>query len=180
MQATPTTWRMMLGVDWKEQIPLKAMCGGEPLSKDLAEKLLQRVNELWNVYGPTETTVWSSVKKITESPDAITIGRPIGNTQIYILDEGKNPVARGESGEIYIAGDGLARGYLNRLELTSEKFINNPFDQNKRSRMYATGDLGMVTENGEIICLGRIDSQVKIRGHRIELGEIEYNLVQLA
>lgn len=176
MQATPTTWQMMLSADWKNKLPLKVLCGGEPLSKDLGEKLLQRVKQLWNVYGPTETTIWSSIKQIIDINEPITIGRPIDNTQLYILDEHKNISSTGSPGELYIAGDGLARGYLNRDELTAEKFVANPFVNG--SKMYASGDLGYYIENGEIICLGRKDAQVKIRGHRIELEEIEYNLVQ--
>jgi len=179
MQATPTTWHMILSVGWEDPLPLKIMCGGEPLSKDLAGKLLKRVNELWNVYGPTETTVWSTIKKIESQNEPITIGQPIANTKIYILDENKKPVQTGLSGEIFIGGDGVARGYLNRPELTLEKFTKNPFEENENSLIYATGDLGAINETGEIVCLGRIDSQVKIRGHRIELGEIEYHLVQL-
>lgn len=175
MQATPSTWQMMLNAGWDSRLPLKALCGGEALPKELAAKLIGKCNELWNVYGPTETTIWSTVKQITR-PDDITIGRPIQNTQVYILDEYIKPVPEGVVGELYIAGDGVARGYLNRPELTTEKFVKNPFDRQKKSLMYRTGDLGKFLENGEIQCLGRVDQQVKIRGHRIEPGEIEYVL----
>ncbi|MFD2934793.1 amino acid adenylation domain-containing protein [Spirosoma flavum] len=172
MQATPSTWRIMFDSGWDEPLALKVLCGGEALSNDLAEKLTAKCDELWNVYGPTETTIWSTVKKISKN-ELITIGRPINNTQLFILDEFLKPVAEGIVGELCIAGDGVARGYLNRQELTSEKFVKNPFDKLQKSTMYRTGDLGKFLENGEIQCLGRIDQQVKIRGHRIELGEIE-------
>ncbi|GAB3930924.1 non-ribosomal peptide synthetase [Larkinella terrae] len=172
LQATPSTWRMLLDAGWDKPLPLKALCGGEAISNDLAEKLIARCAELWNMYGPTETTVWSTIKKLNKS-EVITIGRPINNTQVYILDEFLKPVAVGSVGEIYIAGDGVARGYLNRPELTSERFLRDPFANVPESVMYRTGDLGKFLETGEIQCLGRIDQQVKIRGHRIELGEIE-------
>lgn len=172
LQATPSTWRMLLDAGWEKPLPLKALCGGEALSNDLAEKLTAKCAELWNMYGPTETTVWSTVKQIGKA-QAITIGRPIHNTQVYILDEFLKPVPEGTVGEIYIAGDGVARGYLNRPELTDERFLKNPFGVVPESLMYRTGDLGKFLTTGEIQCLGRIDHQVKIRGHRIELGEIE-------
>ncbi|GAB3904436.1 hypothetical protein GCM10028803_33870 [Larkinella knui] len=172
LQATPSTWRMLLDAGWDKPLPLKALCGGEALSTDLAEKLTAKCTELWNMYGPTETTIWSTVKKIGQG-EPITIGRPINNTQVYILDEFLKPVPEETVGEIYIAGDGVARGYLNRPELTGERFLKNPFDPSSGSVMYRTGDLGKFLKTGEIQCLGRIDQQVKIRGHRIELGEIE-------
>ncbi len=180
MQATPTTWRMMLAAGWDKQLPLKIICTGEALPKDLAESLIDKGTEIWNGYGPSETTIWSSIKQLGKDENLITIGKPIDNTQIYILDENQNHVPIGTSGELYIAGEGLARGYLNRPDLTEEKFIKNPLSISHKEKMYKTGDLGYYLENGEIVCLGRIDAQVKIRGHRIELGEIEYNLVQQA
>ena len=172
MQATPSTWRMMLDSGWDKPLPLKALCGGEALPNDLADKLIRNCSELWNVYGPTETTIWSTVKKI-DSTQLITIGKPINNTQVYVLDEFLKPVAEGVVGELYIAGDGVARGYLNRPELTAERFVTNPFDKGQTSVMYRTGDLGKFLSTGEIQCLGRVDQQVKVRGHRIEPGEIE-------
>jgi thioesterase domain-containing protein/acyl carrier protein len=129
------------------------------------------------MYGPTETTIWSTVKQIQPNEEAITIGRPINNTKVYILDETASPVALGAIGEIYIGGDGVARGYHNRPALTTERFVNNPFATGN-TKMYRTGDLGRLLENGDILCLGRIDHQVKIRGHRIELGEIEHSLIK--
>jgi len=176
MQATPYTWRMMLEAGWKNHLPIKILCGGEALPKDLVSKLTVRSSALWNMYGPTETTIWSTLKLIT-SDDDITIGRPIANTQVYILDEYFNNLTDGSVGEIFIAGDGVAKGYLNRPELTAEKFIDNIFSENPGEKMYRTGDLGKFKENGEIQCLGRIDHQVKVRGYRIELEEIEHALV---
>ncbi len=177
MQATPYTWRMMLEAGWQQLLPLKILCGGEALPKDLVNKLTVRSSELWNMYGPTETTIWSTIKLI-ESNEDITIGKPIANTQVYILDEGLNNLIDGSTGEIFIAGDGVAKGYLNRPELTAERFIDNPFSGKPGDKMYRTGDLGRFKENGDIQCLGRIDHQVKVRGYRIELEEIEHALVK--
>jgi len=176
MQATPATWRMMLSDNWEKKYPIKALCGGESLPKDLAEKLLQRCNSLWNLYGPTETTIWSTIKQITGSDGVITIGLPIANTVVYILSEDLAELPVDTPGEIYIGGDGVARGYLNRPDLTRERFIDNPIDSSNHTKIYRTGDLGQLLPNGEIICLGRVDNQVKIRGYRIELGEIEHHL----
>ncbi|AUD03909.1 non-ribosomal peptide synthetase [Spirosoma pollinicola] len=177
IQATPATYKLMLAAGWEQRFKLKALCCGEPMSKDLAQKLVARCDTLWNMYGPTETTIYSTGKQILATDELITIGRPIHNTQVYILDEHLNPLPEGIVGEIYIAGDGVARGYLNRPELTREKFVPNPFASLPNRQMYRTGDLGKFMPNGEIHCLGRIDQQVKIRGYRIELGEIEHALV---
>jgi len=176
MQATPYTWRILLEAGWDEKTPVKVLCGGEALPQELAEKLLPRASSLWNVYGPTETTVWSTIKELKSAEKPITIGRPINNTSVYILDKFMKPLASGVAGEIYIGGDGVARGYLNRPELTAEKFLDDPFTDVKGAKMYRTGDLGKFWVNGEIECLGRIDAQVKIRGFRIETGEIEFQL----
>jgi len=177
MQATPSTWRMMLNADWQKKFDLKILCGGEGLPKDIADKLIVRCSSFWNMYGPTETTIWSTLKQIKADDEIITIGRPIDNTQVYILDEDLNALPEAAIGEIFIAGDGVARGYLNRDELTRERFLNNSFSDKAGEKMYRTGDLGKFLENGEIQCLGRIDHQVKIRGYRIELGEIEQGLI---
>ncbi|MCR8556138.1 amino acid adenylation domain-containing protein [Mucilaginibacter sp. BJC16-A38] len=177
MQATPYTWRMMLEAGWEKLLPLKILCGGEAMPKDLVGKLTVRTSELWNMYGPTETTIWSTIKLI-ESDEDITIGKPIANTQVYILDENSNSITDGSIGEIIIGGDGVAAGYLNRDELTAERFIDNPFSGIPGDKMYRTGDLGRYKENGDILCLGRIDHQVKVRGYRIELEEIEHALQQ--
>jgi amino acid adenylation domain-containing protein len=179
LQATPTTWSMLLDSGWSEPLPLKALCGGEAMPADLAKELIVKCNTLWNVYGPTETTIWSSVKQIKANDPLITIGKPIGNTQIYIIDEQGQLVAPGKIGEIAIGGDGVAKGYWNRPELSAEKFIENKFSINKDNLLYRTGDLGKLLANNEIECLGRLDQQVKIRGHRIEPGEVEQALLLL-
>ncbi|AKD57253.1 hypothetical protein SD10_22520 [Spirosoma radiotolerans] len=179
MQATPSTWRMMLDAGWNTLLPLKALCGGEALPQDLAEKLTDRCHELWNLYGPTETTIWSTVKKINRN-ELVTIGQPINNTQVYILDKFLRPVATDTVGELFIAGDGVARGYLNRPDLTTERFVKLSFDKQPEHVLYRTGDLGRLLKNGEIQYLGRVDQQVKIRGHRIELGEIDTALLTIS
>ncbi|PWS29199.1 non-ribosomal peptide synthetase [Pedobacter yonginense] len=178
MQATPSTWQMILDSGWEKAMPIKVLCGGEALTKQLSIKLLKNCAQLWNMYGPTETTVWSTLKQITAEDEIITIGTPINNTQVYILDQHKNIVGTNEAGEIYIGGLGVAQGYLNRDELTTEKFISDPFSTQANAKMYGTGDLGKLMPSGEFICLGRIDHQVKIRGYRIELGEIEARLTE--
>ncbi|MBB2148391.1 non-ribosomal peptide synthetase [Pedobacter gandavensis] len=179
MQATPSTWRMMIESGWTNNLSLKVLCGGESLPKDLATALLQRCSSLWNMYGPTETTIWSTIKEVKKEDELITIGKPIFNTSIYLLNENGQLVPPGNIGEIVIGGEGLAEGYLNQPELTAEKFIKDTFSGLENSRLYKTGDLGKFTEDGEIICLGRSDQQVKIRGHRIELGEIENCIAEL-
>lgn len=177
MQATPYTWRMLIEAGWEDRLPVKILCGGEALPRDLVNKLLGRCSALWNMYGPTETTVWSTVKQI-ENDENITIGKPIANTQVYILDEKLNNLTDGSTGEIFIGGDGVALGYLNRPELTAERFIDDLFSVVPGQKIYRTGDLGRIRENGDIQCLGRIDHQVKVRGYRIELEEIEHALAQ--
>jgi amino acid adenylation domain-containing protein/non-ribosomal peptide synthase protein (TIGR01720 family) len=173
MQATPSTWRLLLLAGWKPNQTFRALCGGEAMSVDLATSLLNSGVELWNVYGPTETTIWSTVNPIKQPEDALSIGRAIGNTSIYILDSAGNPVPSGVVGELFIGGAGLARGYRQRHDLTADRFVPNPFAQVPGERMYKTGDLARWLPNGEIEFLGRIDYQVKIRGYRIELGGIE-------
>ncbi|MFE1744012.1 amino acid adenylation domain-containing protein [Coleofasciculus sp. H7-2] len=179
MQATPATWRLLLTAGWQGSKNLKILCGGEALPRQLAAQLLVRGDRLWNLYGPTETTIWSTIYPV-ESSDTISIGRPIANTQVYILDRYLQPVPVGVTGELYIGGKGLSRGYLNRPELTAQKFIPNPFleKSEKSELLYKTGDLARYLPNGELEYLGRIDHQVKIRGFRIELGEIEAVLSQ--
>ena len=147
------------------------------MSKELAEALLTR-GDVWNLYGPTETTIWSAIHKVESGEGSVPIGRPIANTQTYILDDHLRPVPIGAHGELYIGGDGLARGYLKRAERTEEKFIPNPFSNKPGSRLYRTGDRARYRADGNIEFLGRTDNQVKIRGHRIELGEVEATLSQ--
>jgi amino acid adenylation domain-containing protein len=178
MQATPATWRMLLEAGWTGDRGLKILIGGEAVSQKLATQLLERSSSVWNVYGPTETTIWSTTSELKKGLNAVTIGRPIGNTEIFILDKVLQPVPIGVAGELHIGGDGLARGYLKRPELTAEKFIPHPFHADPKARLYKTGDLVRYLPNGNIEFLGRIDHQVKIRGFRIELGEIEAVLRQ--
>lgn len=177
MQATPATWQMLIEAGWKGNERLTIICGGEALSQDLADQLIARSHVLWNQYGPTETTIYSTVNQICSGGD-ITIGRPIANTRTYILDPQLQPVPVGVVGELYIGGDGLARGYLYRPELTAERFVPNAFSEDPGERIYRTGDLARYLRNGNIEFLGRLDHQVKLRGFRIELGEIESVLSQ--
>ncbi|HLZ53309.1 MAG TPA: amino acid adenylation domain-containing protein, partial [Verrucomicrobiae bacterium] len=152
----------------------KLLLGGEALPVSLAKQLHEILRgELLNLYGPTETAVWSAAHRVEKVENPIPIGRPIANTQVYVLDKNLQPVPAGVPGEIFIGGEGVTRGYLNRPELTAEKFIRNPFSTEARATLYRTGDLGRWRENGTIEFLGRLDLQVKIRGHRIESGEIE-------
>lgn len=173
MQATPATWRLLVEGNWAGDKDLKVLCGGEALPRDLANELVPRCASLWNMYGPTETTIWSAVEPIQVGEGLISIGRPIANTQIYVLDRRMRPVPVGVTGDLYIGGDGLARGYLNRPELTAEKFIEDPIRLESGARIYKTGDLARFRPDGKIDFLGRSDFQVKVRGYRIELGEIE-------
>ena len=169
MQATPATWRMLIEAGWQGTPGFRALCGGEAITRDLAEALVVRVAELWNMYGPTETTIWSTCEQV--NPADITIGRPIANTTIHILDRHGQPAPVGIAGEICIGGDGVAIGYHGRPELTAEKFVTDP--DGGPGRIYRTGDLGRWRADGRIECLGRLDQQVKVRGYRIEPGEIE-------
>lgn len=178
MQATPSTWRMMLDSGWEKKYPIKIFCGGEPLPPHLANQLLDKASELWNMYGPTETTIYSIIKQIHKDDKVITIGFPINNTQVYLFNENEVLVPDGEPGEIYIGGAGVSAGYLNQPHLTDERFVKDPFSKVPGAKLYRTGDLGKYIDNKDIEYLGRIDQQVKIRGHRIELGEIENVLSQ--
>lgn len=179
MQATPSTWRMLLEAGWQGKKNLKVLCGGESLSRELADRLLEKIGFLWNMYGPTEATVWATLYQIKPGEDKICIGKPIANTQIYLLDPQLQLVSVGTPGELHIGGIGLARGYLNQPKLTQEKFIFNPLNEAEEpSRLYKTGDLARYLPDGNIEFLGRLDHQVKVRGFRIELGEIESVLSQ--
>jgi amino acid adenylation domain-containing protein len=176
LQATPTTWRLLLAAGWEGKQDLTAVCTGEAMPRELAAQLRPAVARLWNLYGPTETTIWSTAWMVKKDDEPVLIGRPVANTQCYLLDGAGQPVPVGIAGELYIAGDGLASGYLNLPDLTDEKFVPNPFAPG--TRMYRTGDLARYRPDGNIECLGRNDFQVKIRGFRIELGEIEAVLEQ--
>ena len=176
MQATPASWRLLLESGWSGDKNLKIICGGEALPRDLADKLVARCGSVWNMYGPTETTIWSSVYRVTAGEGSVPIGHPIMNTTLYVVDENMRLVPNGTEGQLVIGGAGVARGYFNRLDLTQEKFVPDPFSSQPGARLYKTGDLARVLSDGNLLFLGRMDHQVKIRGFRIELGEIEYAL----
>ena len=190
MQATPTTWKILLLSGWKGDKQLKIVAGGEGFSKELAAQLLKKAKAVWNGYGPTESTIYATYKEITDSflerksyGEFAPIGRPIANVWTIILDEDKQPVPLGVPGELYIGGAGVTAGYLNRPSLTADKYVRlyedkAPEDKTPFTHWYKTGDLVRYLPNGDIDFLGRIDTQVKIRGFRIELGEIEELLNQ--
>ena len=180
MQATPATWRLLVEAGWRGSPNFKALCGGEALPVDLAEALIERVGQLWNMYGPTETTVWSTCGRVREPRLGISIGRPIANTSVWILDGDLGLCAVGVPGEMYIGGEGVALGYRNRPELTRERFVANPFSLRPGARLYRTGDLGRWRTDGRLEHMGRTDAQLKIRGFRIEPGEIESRLTEHA
>lgn len=171
MQATPVTWRLLVEAGWEGRRPFKALVGGEALPPDLAEALLARGVELWNMYGPTEATVWSTCGLIRDLSAGITIGRPIANTTVRVLDAGRRPCPISVPGELYIGGAGLALGYWNRPELTTERFVPDP-EGAAGTRLYRTGDRVRLRGDGHLEHLGRLDDQVKLRGFRIELGGI--------
>lgn len=177
MQATPTTWRMLIDAGWSGGTGFTALVGGEALPPDLVQPLLDRTGALWNMYGPTETTIWSSVQHIRSAHEEITVGRPIANTGFHIVDARLQPVPPGIAGELLISGDGLAQGYHRRDALTAEKFVEQvPTATGGTVRMYRTGDLARFRDDGRVVHLGRLDHQVKVRGFRIELGEVEHAL----
>lgn len=175
LQATPTTWRLLLDAGWDGKPDLTALCGGEAMPLDLAQALLSRVGALWNVYGPTETTIWSAVHRVAEADlhgGRVPVGRPIANTRVYVLEPSGALAPIGAPGELVIAGEGVARGYRNLPDLTAEKFVEiAPFDRPERA--YRTGDQARWRADATLDFLGRRDGQVKIRGFRIELGDIE-------
>ncbi|MFF3212968.1 amino acid adenylation domain-containing protein [Streptomyces sp. NPDC002886] len=184
VQATPSGWRVMLtAVSGAGAPPADALgavtglAGGEALPLPLARELRSHTARLFNVYGPTETTIWSTCAELPADPRQVRIGRPIANTQTYVVDEQLRPTPLGIPGELLIGGDGVAHGYLGRPELTAERFVRSPFGP-PGARLYRTGDRAVWTADGELDFLGRIDDQVKIRGHRIELGEIESALLE--
>jgi len=177
MQATPTTWRMLVTAGWRGKETFKILCGGEAFPPELAEQLLERSGSVWNMYGPTETTIWSTCVALSPGKE-VTIGRPIDNTAVYVLDLLGEPVPVGVPGELFIGGLGVARGYLNRPELTDTRFVDDKFSSRAGARMYKTGDLVSFRADGELVYHRRLDHQVKVRGHRIELGEIEAALAE--
>src|SRR5581483_1321507 len=184
MQATPATWRLLLEAGWQGDPAVKILCGGEALTRDLADQLLGKGMRVWNLYGPTETTIWSTRSQVEAGNGPTSIGRPIANTQVYVLDSTLEPVPAGVAGDVYIGGAGVARGYLNRPDLTAERFIPHPFvgtgftTSEQGQRLYKTGDRGCYRPDGTLLYLGRSDQQIKLRGFRIELGEIEAVLTE--
>ncbi|MFE3636183.1 amino acid adenylation domain-containing protein [Streptomyces sp. NPDC059168] len=175
VQATPATWSMLLAAGWRGDARLRVLCGGEALPADTAEALLAGNQEVWNLYGPTETTIWSAARRLAPG-ERVTIGTPIANTVLHVLDGARRPVPTGVAGELYIGGHGVADGYLGRPELTAERFLPDPSGTGPDARVYRTGDLVRRLADGRIEYLGRIDSQVKVRGFRVELEEIEATL----
>ncbi|EJB9126423.1 amino acid adenylation domain-containing protein [Salmonella enterica] len=173
MQATPSTWRMMLEAGWQGSPQLTALCGGEALDRELCNRLVCATRRFWNMYGPTETTVWSTCQRIEDVDTPISIGTPVAETTVRILNGQGLLQPVGVAGELYIGGAGLARGYLWQPELTAERFIPDRYSEEPGMRLYRTGDLARWRRDGTIEYLGRNDHQVKLRGFRIELGEIE-------
>jgi len=171
MQATPATWRILLDAGWQPSKDLVMLCGGEKLPWPLALRMLQYSKNLWNVYGPTEATIWVCAHKVSESDGQPILSGNLANVRLHILDRYFRNVPIGGVGEIFISGACLARGYVNRPELTAEKFVSGIASDG--GRLYRTGDLGRWIKPGEIEFIGRTDSQIKLRGFRIELGEIE-------
>ncbi|MBU6399476.1 MAG: amino acid adenylation domain-containing protein, partial [Verrucomicrobia bacterium] len=178
MQATPVTWRLLLEAGWTPRPRFKALVGGESMPKDLADQLIASGVELWNLYGPTETTVWSTCARLTNTQHGISIGKPIANSTVRILDGHGNLCPVGVPGELCIGGDGVSLGYWNRPELTAERFIRDPFDTDAAARLYRTGDLARWHSDGSLEHLGRLDFQIKLRGFRLEPAEIEAALAQ--
>jgi amino acid adenylation domain-containing protein len=171
--STPSRLDLLLHGGWQGDPALNVLTGGEQLSQSLSVQLATRCCSLWNLYGPTEATILSTAIESIDQNPVCCIGRPVSNTQVYVLDSHRELLPIGVPGELYIGGDGLARGYLNRPDLTAERFVPNPFSNDSDSKLYRTGDLCRWRDDGTLEYLGRIDHQVKLRGFRIELGEIE-------
>ncbi|MBB2962978.1 non-ribosomal peptide synthetase [Methylobacterium sp. R2-1] len=178
LQATPMTWRLLLEAGFRSRPGFKMLCGGEALPLDLARRLTEGGGELWNLYGPTETTIWSSAARVDPGEETVTVGRPIDNTSLFILDAQGEPVPVGVTGELLIGGVGLARGYLGRPDLTQRSFIVSTLPECSGARLYRTGDRARYRPDGRIEILGRVDHQIKLRGFRIEPGEIEAVLLR--
>jgi amino acid adenylation domain-containing protein len=175
LQATPHTWRFMLDAGFQSFPGLTMLCGGEPWARELADRLLAGGGRLWNMYGPTETTIWSTACEITKSSGPITLGHPLANTHLYLLDENLQPVPGAASAELFVGGDGVAQGYHNRPDLTEQRFLPDPFRPG--ANMYRTGDIVRRRDDNSIQFVGRADNQIKLRGYRIELEEVERAIV---
>lgn len=171
VQATPVMWQQLLDAGWNGEPALKVLCGGEAFPRELADELVKRAGSVWNMYGPTETTIWSATLDVKPGNGPVPVGRPIANTKFFVLDQLLQLVPFGVPGELYISGQGLARGYHRRPDLTADRFVHNPFEPG--AKMYRTGDLVRLRQDGTLEFLGRLDNQIKLRGFRIELGEIE-------
>ncbi|HEY5971937.1 MAG TPA: amino acid adenylation domain-containing protein [Pseudoxanthomonas sp.] len=172
LQTTPSLIAILQEVGRMDVLqPLRLFVGGEAMPAALANALLPRCRELWNMYGPTETTVWSSIERLRPGQASVPLGKPIDNTRIYLLDARRQPALPGALGEIWIGGAGVAQGYLHRADLTAERFVADPF-AGDGSRMYRTGDIGRIRD-GRLFFNGRVDDQIKLRGYRIEPGDIE-------
>ncbi|MET8825258.1 amino acid adenylation domain-containing protein [Streptomyces sp. NPDC004610] len=178
MQATPSTWRMLTDTGWRGDPNLSVWSGGEPLARDLAERLLRDCRALWNLYGPTETTIWSTRHRVEGGTGPVPIGGPVAGTGVHLLDGDGRPVPPGVPGELFISGRGLAHGYVGRPDLTAERFVPVTTVSGARIRAYRTGDVARFTSDGDLVCLGRTDDQLKVRGQRVEPGEIEAALVR--
>ena len=176
VQATPATWRMLIEAGWEGHDELRVLCGGEALPRDLANALVERASEVWNLYGPTETTIWSAAHRVEAGQGPVAIGRPIRNTQLYVLGRHGEPVPVGVPGELYIGGTGVALGYIGQPTATVDRFVPDPFAADEDALMYRTGDAVKRRSDGTLEFLGRLDRQVKLRGYRIELPEIETHL----
>ncbi len=176
MQATPSTWRLLLAAGWEGGAHFKVLVGGEAVPRELANELTRRAGSAWNMYGPTETTVWSTCWRLPHPVTRVQIGTPIANTTSWVLDAALTPVPIGVPGELHLGGDGVTLGYLHRPELTAERFIADPFAPGRT--LYKTGDVARVLPDGSLEYLRRNDHQVKVRGYRIELGEIESALAR--
>jgi tyrocidine synthetase III len=174
LQATPGMWNVLIESGWKGRQQLQVISGGEAMSETLISRLLALTGKVWNMYGPTETTVYSTALHVTSTAQVNLIGRPIANTQVYILDERLQPQPIGVPGELCIGGQGVAAGYLNNETLTADRFVANPYGPGV---LYRTGDIARWHSTGDIEYQGRRDNQVKVRGYRIELGEIESSLL---
>ena len=171
VQATPSLWRLLVDAGFRSSPGLTMIAGGEPLPRDLADTLMAGGGALWNAYGPTETTIWSSLSRVGAGP--ITIGEPLLNTQLHVLDSRDRPTPAGVEGELFIGGAGLARGYFGRDDLTAEVFRPVAWPGSPARRLYRTGDRAKRLADGSIQLIGRVDNQIKLRGFRIELEEIE-------
>lgn len=177
MQATPATWRMLFLGGWTGSSRLVALCGGEILDNNLAQQLVPATRALWNMYGPTETTVWSTCGRISDPRAPISVGLPILDTTVHVLDERLAPVPAGISGELYIGGAGVALGYTSH-DLTVERFIADPFSGREGARLYRTGDIAEIGADGQLRIIGRADEQVKVRGFRVELNDVQKHLLE--